>query len=165
MATYMPLIWKETNIRVFTKPTGLQKWIHIPYIIRYPYFSGTFVQFDLEVHNNSGEIQNIDYTSLLFRLSANTRETADNIANVDGSLEVNPHSKSTQRVQLEHLPQPGNYSHKLLLRNTQGHATDGDTVYFDALPKDSTSFTAGIVIIASVISLLIGLVIGGLGNG
>lgn len=168
MPTYMSVDWPDRKLRFKTRPVGFRRLLRIPRLLDFPYFSGTMFELELQIHNDSEVSQDIQYAGQLFRLSGTTHQTADHIKQDEGHVQLDRNSKTKRRLHLAHLPQPGNYSFELHLgskvdeswKHGQGHA-----VYFDALPKDATSFNAGIVIIASIISLIIGLIVGGLSAG
>ena len=160
-ATYMPLESANKKVRVVTTPTGFRKIIRLPRIEHIPYFSGTLVEFDLEVHNDSEECEEIDYEGSLFRLSGITHKPADHIKQSEGSLKIHSKSKAKHRICLTHLPQPGNYFFRLEIKTKKnaGEKISGDTVYFDALPKGASSFNVWVAISAGIIGGIIGALI------
>jgi len=159
----MTLEWPSEKLRFQPKPTGIRKFIRIPYLFHFPYFSGTMLDFKLAIYNDAEEKQDIYYSGSLFRLSGVARQSADFIKQTEGEVEIGPKSKEEKQLHFTHLPQPGNYSLKLHVgtRGENPQNGEGDVVYFDALPKDATAFNVVTVIISGLIGVIIGLVLGG----
>jgi len=122
------------------------------------------LEFELEIHNDSGEKQDIGYSGTLFRLSGDASPNGDFVHHTDrDDLTSNPKSTVKRKLCLNHLPQPGNYSFRLDLETRRGEDyknAHGYAVYFDALPKDATSFNVVTVIISGLIGVIIGLILG-----
>jgi len=165
MPEYMPL--SSGGLRAEIKPTGKRKVLRIPYLFHFPYFSGTKLVVNLVMHNDSNETKRVHYAARLFRLAGVAQQPADPIPPVaGGDLEINPMDKNSKILHLANLPQPGNYSLKLELSSDgePRQSFSGDMLYFDALPKDATTFNVATVIISGLIGVILGLVLGRLAN-
>ena len=102
MPAYMTLEWSQQKLKFKANPTGIRRLMPIPY------FSGTMVEVELAIYNESNESQALYYDGVLFRLSGIAHETADHIKRTEGcEVTINPKSKITQKVEFTHLPPPG----------------------------------------------------------
>jgi len=160
MPTYMPLKWEARNLKAEIRPVGIKRIKYIPFRLHFPYFSGTMLELQLEMNNDSQECREIHYKGILSPLFGIPHRKT--IAVAEGDLKINPKSKIKQKLRLAHLPQPGNYSFRLELRSEGQHPQGiaGDMVYFDALPKDASAFNVGLVIIGGISGGIIGVIIG-----
>jgi hypothetical protein len=163
MPTYMKLKWYDERLSFKTNPTGIRKFIRIPYLFSLPYFSGTMLEIEFIVKNNTEEVKSIQYECLLRRLSSTIHEGTETITPSGNNLIVNPNSKVKKKLRLGHLPQPGNYSLYLDMVIKEGKkwmGLEGEIASFDALPKDATAINFATVIASSIIAMVIGLIIG-----
>lgn len=172
MPTIIPFKLKRidtTELEFKINQTGIRKYLRIPRVFSFPYFSGTMFELELEIINHSKEAREIDCTVRVYLLlpRISLQESGEDQKLVKGGRVTIGHSGTGKiRLRFANLPQPGNYIVRLDCKeNGKSLDINRDIMYFDALPKDGSTFNVAIIITSGLIGVVIGLIVGRMING
>jgi hypothetical protein len=152
MPIYIPLVNEDKTLRVSPRGVGIRKW-------GIPYFSGTLFCLNIVFCNLSDNVKTVKCEYELLRLSGVVGEKDKVIKEGQDSFNLKVGGKLKRFWKFDYLPQPGNYlvALRLIKGTNRGEA---DLVYFDALPRDATSWSLQIAVIIGIIMLIIGGLLG-----
>ncbi len=153
MPTYVTVVNEDNTLRVVPKGVGLRKWATIKY------FSGTLFCLNTTFHNLSNNTKTAECGYDLFALHGVGDNKGVFIGGGQDSFDLKAREKLRRFWGFGYLPQGGYYSVRLRLKEgtKQGEA---DLVYFDALPRDATSWSLQIAVFTGIVMLIIGGLLG-----
>jgi len=154
---------EQIPLQFNVKQLGIGKYLHIPYVLSFPYFSGSVPKIAIRVANNSSESRTVNVAGHLHFVS--DKNTTQKRGEPWFELDIPPGQKRTGTLEFVRLQEPGNYVVRLdCVENGGELLRDKDVMYFDALPKDSSIFNVLAIVISAIIGLVTGLFLGWLIN-